>query len=328
VKSLTDAVGATLARLSKSAAANGDRLTIEPAAILHRDPLPSFGKPALWSTNRSTRMIEAQDAWLAVSLARNDDRDSVPAWTGCTLGTDPWASLITYAKIRPAQTVLAGAIDLHLPAAIVGETILAAHEPLNGSARRKGQAKALDLSALWAGPLCGSLLAQAGVAVTRTESTNRPDPTAKASPTFDDWLNGRKARRTLALNDPQLMDLIAQTDILITSGRPHALARKGLTEQRLLALNPGLIWVAVTAHGWSGDSAWRVGFGDDCAAAGGLIGRQMSAPRFIGDALADPLTGLDAAAQVLEALDQGKAGLVDASLAQTAARYACQLGLR
>jgi crotonobetainyl-CoA:carnitine CoA-transferase CaiB-like acyl-CoA transferase len=120
----------------------------------------------------------------------------------------------------------------------------------------------------------------------------------------------------------------AQTDILITSARPHALARKGLTEQRLLALNPGLIWVAITAHGWRGERAWRVGFGDDCAAAGGLIGRQRSTPRFMGDALADPLTGLEAATRVLEGLDQGKAGLVDASLTQTAAHYARQLGLR
>jgi crotonobetainyl-CoA:carnitine CoA-transferase CaiB-like acyl-CoA transferase len=272
-------------------------------------------------------MIQTNDAWLAVSLARDDDRDSVPAWTGCALDADPWASLITYAKTRPAKTVLAQAIDLHLPAAIIGETTPTAHQPLNRSARRKGQTKALDLSTLWAGPLCGSLLAQAGAAVTRIESAIRPDPTAKASPTFDNWLNGRKARRTLALDDPRVMELIAETDILITSGRPHALARKELTEQRLLDINPGLIWVAITAHGWRGDSAWRVGFGDDCAAAGGLIGRQRSAPRFMGDALADPLTGLEAATHVLEALDQGKAGLVDASLAQTAARYACQLGL-
>lgn len=328
MKKLADAVDATLARLSKAAATNGSRLSIEAAAVLHRDPPQGFGRPGLWSTNRSSRMIAAVDSWLAVSLARDDDRDSVAAWTGCAFDADPWESLIKYARIRPAKTVLAQAIDLHLPAAIVGETTPTDLESLNSSARRKGQSKALDLSALWAGPLCGSLLAQSGVAVTRIESAIRPDPTAKNSPQFDDWLNGRKVRQTLALDDPQLIDLIAGTDILITSGRPHALARKGLTEQRLRALNPSLIWVAVTAHGWRGDSAWRVGFGDDCAAAGGLIGRQSSAPRFIGDALADPLTGLEAATHVFEALDSGKAGLIDASLAQTAARYACQLGLR
>jgi crotonobetainyl-CoA:carnitine CoA-transferase CaiB-like acyl-CoA transferase len=172
------------------------------------------------------------------------------------------------------------------------------------------------------------LLAQAGVEVTRIESANRPDPTAKASSKLDDWLNGRKTRLTLALDDPQVMALIAETDILITSARPHALALKGLTEQRLMSLNPGLIWVAVSAHGWREDSAWRVGFGDDCAAAGGLVARHMSAPRFMGDALADPLTGLEAATYVLEALDHSKAGLVDASLAQTAKHYASQIGVR
>jgi hypothetical protein len=197
VRKLADAVDATLASLSKAAAASGARLTLESAAILRRDPLPGFGKPGLWSTNRSSRMIEAQDAWLAVSLARYDDRDAVPAWTGGAIDADPWASLISYAKVRPSKTVLAQAIDLHLPAAIAGETTPTAQEPLNRSVHRNGQAKALDLSALWAGPLCGSLLAQAGVAVTRIESPNRPDPTAKASPKFDDWLNGRKTRRRL-----------------------------------------------------------------------------------------------------------------------------------
>ena len=116
--------------------------------------------------------------------------------------------------------------------------------------------------------------------------------------------------------------MIGEARVLITSARPHALARLGLDEARLFQINPDLLWIAITAHGWSGDAAMRVGFGDDCAAAGGLVRWDDGAPRFLGDALADPLTGMTAATFALEALAKGKGGLLDVSLARTAATFA------
>lgn len=59
-----------------------------------------------------------------------------------------------------------------------------------------------------------------------------------------------------------------------------------------LAVQSGLVWAAITAHGWAED---RVGFGDDCAAAGGLASWVDGEQRLVGDALADPLTGLEGA---------------------------------
>jgi crotonobetainyl-CoA:carnitine CoA-transferase CaiB-like acyl-CoA transferase len=50
------------------------------------------------------------------------------------------------------------------------------------------------------------------------------------------------------------------------------------------------------------------------------------APHFAGDALADPLTGLCAAAAAMEALAAGQAGRIDAALAPTAAYFAAGLG--
>ena len=76
--------------------------------------------------------------------------------------------------------------------------------------------------------------------------------------------------------------------------------------------------MAITAHGFAGPGATRVGFGDDCAAAGGLVRWEDGAPRFLGDALADPLTGLEAALAVLA----GQRGLVDMAMARVAAHYA------
>jgi CoA-transferase family III len=324
VKRLLDAVADGLARLAR---AGGPR-SLQPKSLLYRAPLDGFGEPGLWSTNRSCRLVPARDGWLAVTLARDEDRDAVPALTGSALDADPWVAIIAHTMRQSAQDILAQAMALHLPVAIVGEANPATGQALADAAQRTGMAKVLDLSALWAGPLCGGLLAKAGLEVTRIESPSRPDPTAHSSPALDAWLNGAKVRRSMALDDLHLLDLIAGTDILVTSGRPHALARKGLSEEALFALNPGLIWVAITAHGWRGDAALRVGFGDDAAAAGGLLAGTPERPHFMGDALADPLTGLEAATHALEALAAGKCGLIDVALAPTAALYAQRMGLR
>ena len=94
----------------------------------------------------------------------------------------------------------------------------------------------------------------------------------------------------------------------------------GLTPETVFAVNPALVWVAITAHGWTGEAAYRVGFGDDTAAAGGLLGRDASGkPVFIGDALADPITGLMAAAAGLRALEQGGGVLLDMAMSRSAA---------
>jgi crotonobetainyl-CoA:carnitine CoA-transferase CaiB-like acyl-CoA transferase len=70
-----------------------------------------------------------------------------------------------------------------------------------------------------------------------------------------------------------------------------------------------------------------VGFGDDTAAAGGLVRWTSGGPRFLGDALADPVTGLAAAVGTLRALEQGGGLLVDVALARSAAGTAafCRL---
>ena len=84
---------------------------------------------------------------------------------------------------------------------------------------------------------------------------------------------------------------------------------------------PHLAWVTITAHGFTGEGAGRVGFGDDCAVAGGLVRWEAGKPRFLGDALADPLTGLDAATRVLA----GERGLIDMAMARVAAAWAERL---
>ena len=66
----------------------------------------------------------------------------------------------------------------------------------------------------------------------------------------------------------------------------------------------------------------RPAFGDDAAVAGGLVGAAAGGPVFCGDAIADPLTGLEAALAVAESLGRGGGELIDVSMAAVAATYA------
>jgi crotonobetainyl-CoA:carnitine CoA-transferase CaiB-like acyl-CoA transferase len=190
----------------------------------------------------------------------------------------------------------------------------------------------VDLSTLWAGPLCGAVLAAFGAEVTKIESARRPDPSRASTPDFFRRLNGGKADLALDFSQPQeraqLRDIILEAGLVITSARPRAFDHLGLSPESLFAARPDLIWVAISGYGWTGGAADRVAFGDDAAAAGGLV-RWTAAgePHFLGDALGDPLTGLAAAEGALRALLQGGGVIVDAALARTAAGAAAELGV-
>ena len=315
-------------KLLEVVAEAGDRLTrashgtigFDAAQALGRGGDMELSKPGLWSPNGHCRLVQTGDAWIAVSLARRDDIELVPAWLGTELDADPWESLIATAATRTADDLVAAAVDLHLPVSVVGEApVLSASHLISGDSNHSD---ILDFSALWAGPYCGGLLAEAGYRVIKVDSIDRPDPTAQHMPQLDARLNGRKERRNLRFTAAELLPMIDNARVIITSARPHALARLGLEEGQVFASNPGLLWIAITAHGWRGDAAMRVGFGDDCAAAGGLLRWDEDSPKFLGDALADPLTGMTAATRALEALQAGKSGLLDISLARTAASIA------
>ena len=332
-------------RLCAAARVIGGEVDFDPVVALSRAP----------PLARSCRLVEAADGWIAVNLAREEDIAAVPAWTGCALDGELWGAIEAVARDARISALLEQAHLLGMPVAGVGECSRSnAQIPLpripelveglpfffDCVAEKEGRPSTssgirgicplsvLDLSALWAGPYCGGLLAEAGLSVTKVESQSRPDPTPQSDPALDKRLNGRKPRMSLDFsNKDALARLASQADILITSARPHALARLGLTEESLFACNPDLIWVAITAHGWHGDAAMRVGFGDDCAAAGGLVEWRGGVPNFIGDALADPLTGIAAATLAMEAVAQGQTGLIDVALARVAAEVAHQAGL-
>lgn len=314
--SLPDAAEARLsAAVSRWSAAMGARVDPPPGQVALRAGLLPLGDPGAVSANGSCRMIRAADGWLAVNLARDSDAALVPALLGRTIGgADPWQALAQDLPQHKARDAVAQAALLGLAVARLGETPCPAPRPTRGLPRPWDRPPVVvDLSALWAGPLCGALLAQAGCRVTKVETRQRPDTTAARSPALDARLNGAKARWRIdagdATDQARLRALLARADAVITSARPRAL---GWLAPRLPA---GCLWVAIRAH----PDPTRIGFGDDCAAAGGLVRWQDGAPQFLADAAADPLTGLAAAALAFRGLALRQAGQVPVALASVAA---------
>jgi crotonobetainyl-CoA:carnitine CoA-transferase CaiB-like acyl-CoA transferase len=181
----------------------------------------------------------------------------------------------------------------------------------------------VDLSALWAGPLCGDLLARSGASVVKVESTQRPDGARRGSRAFFDLLNGRK--RSVALDLPSrggirvLRELVRKADVVIEASRPRALAQFGLDGPDVVREGGPKVWISITGYGRSGDEANRVAFGDDAAAAGGLVTWNGADPLFCSDAVADPLTGLVAASACVSALRSGERWFLDVSMAAVCA---------
>lgn len=308
-------------RVARASALLGREVRVDMSALDRSDAL-NLQTPSMRSANGACRMIRCADAWLAINLPREEDLQSVPALLACDDAGDPWTMLAAHAPAIKAEELLERGALLGLAIARVGETQAPDRPcPFAAHGARKSEApRVVDFSSLWAGPLCGSLFATLGADVLKIESAARPDTTAQSAPALDARLNGakRKARLELKSEDGRalLLDEIAHCDVLITSARARALEGLGLTRQNAFAANPNLIWIAITGHGWASP---RVAFGDDAAASGGLVTWHGEAPHFLGDAIADPLTGIAAAASAFEALTQNQAGFIDAALAQSAA---------
>src|SRR5690606_15094387 len=76
----------------------------------------------------------------------------------------------------------------------------------------------LDCSALWAGPLCGRLLARHGADVAKVELVGRPDGARAGPPEFWRRLNGEK--REITLTADGLRAALDEADVVITAARP------------------------------------------------------------------------------------------------------------
>ena len=244
----------------------GGAVDLDGACILaERAAFTGRGRNGATSVGGACRLLPTVDGWAVVSCARPDD----PVLLG----------------------VAAGPVAVAVP---VSEPPLpVAPRPVTGML-------VVDFSALWAVPLCAHLLGLAGARVVKVETPSRPDGARCGNREFYRVLHGGHESVVLDPTDTDqrraLGVLVGAADIVIEASRPRALAGFGLDAAAFVA--GGGTWISITAHG---REANRIGFGDDIAAGAGLVARDAIGPVFVGDAIADPLTGLAAAALAMSA---------------------------
>jgi hypothetical protein len=324
---IPDAVFARARRVADgiriNAAGLGGALSIDADEILTgRAGLLGLTPAGRVSAGGATRLMSTRDGWCALTLSRADDIEAVPALLELAEHpTDVWTAVAAGAAVRDADEFVARARMLDLPASILGEVGFTPTRFVPAglrAARAVPDLLVADLSSMWAGPLCGHLLAGAGATVVKVEGRDRPDGTRTGDPRFFDWMNSSKLSYAIDFRDDDLRRLLQAADVVIEGSRPAALIRRGLGPDQVRGRD-GRVWLRVTGYGTEGECADRAAFGDDAAVAGALVGAGVE---FIGDAIADPLTGLAATHAVLDSLGRGGGEIVEIALAEVAADYA------
>lgn len=280
-------------------------------------------------------LVRAADGWLGVNLARPSDAELIPAWLA-----EPGSAWRAVVARRPAAELAARARLLGLPVAALPDgpdeqlvargqaghirPLVVAGRARPGCGRLAGML-VVDLSSLWAGPLCGHLLTLLGARVVKVESTRRPDGARQGPPAFYDLLHAGQESVVVDFACPvgrrRLAGLVAAADVVIEASRPRALLQAGVAADEVLRRAEHKVWVSITAYGRTGPWSNAVGFGDDTAVAAGLLADDpvTGTPAPCGDAIADPVTGVNAALAAVACLSAGGTWLVDLALREQVA---------
>lgn len=275
---------------------------------------------APWSCGGTFRAMPTRDGFLGLSLGRPEDVELVPALVGNATIDQPWHSVATWASSTTTEEAAERADLMGLPHAAwpprattrpgVIQTI--------GAARSVPDAPVVvDLTALWAGPLCAHLLGLAGCRIVKVESRTRPDGTRRGPQRFLDLLHGGHESVALDFEDPRdrerLSGLLSRADLVLESSRPRALRNMGIRAEDYVS--DGVTWLSITARGRASST---VGFGDDVAVSAGLAVEEGGELLPLGDAIADPLSGVTAARVAGEALLGDRSSLIDVSMLDVA----------
>ena len=194
------------------------------------------------------------------------ERDAVQAalmqWDGEAFETAAYTSGCVVAFMRshdqwsatPHAKALAG-----LPLISIAKIGEAAPKPWPKGERPLAGIRVLDLSRVIAGPVAGRMLAAHGADVLLISGPELP-----AIP----WLTidtGRgKLTSFIELKNEQgratLRDLLAEADIFSQGYRPRAIGGLGFSPEDAARINPGIIYVTLSAYGHAGPWAERRGF--------------------------------------------------------------------
>ncbi|MDA0187782.1 MAG: CaiB/BaiF CoA-transferase family protein [Proteobacteria bacterium] len=192
--------------------------------------------------------------------------------------------------------------------------------------------RVLDLTNVLAGPFACQQLAHLGAEVIKIEAVGRgdlarnlgadPDLSARGMGISFLAQNAGKTSLTLNLKDARgraiLERLVLGADVLVENFRPGVMDRLGVGPDHLRALNPRLIYCAISGFGQTGPWADRPAYDQIVQGAAGVMsitGDADSAPLRVGYPLADTIGGLTAAMAIGAALNANPRGaFIDVSM--------------
>ena len=207
----------------------------------------------------------------------------------------------------------------------------------NWQTRRSGPLQGvtvLDITRVVAGPFCSMLLADMGATVIKVEHPDEPDYARTFPPfvssdeeqlsAFFTQFNRNKLGITLNLKSPEgknlLRTLVKRIDILIENFRPGTMEKLGLGADVLHAINPKLVYTAISGYGRTGPNASKPAYDNTGQAAGGLWSMNGYPDRppvrvgtIIGDLAASLYGTIGTIAALREAERTGKGQVVDVS---------------
>lgn len=297
-----------------------------PALLGERAAIAGFERRGSVSVGGAARFERAADGWIVINLARSSDIDLLPALVGEAIDPSDWPIVQRHLVERPAAVLVERGAELGLAIARPDECaplVSPGRALAERSGRREIRTRPLivDLSSLWAGPLSTSLLVAAGARVIKVESHTRPDGARRGPRPFFDLLNAGKESIALDFADRSdralLTRVIAAADLVVEGSRPRAMDDLGIDPDEVRHCS-ATSWLSITGHGRTAQPG-RVGFGDDAAVAGGLWLESSDRPMFVADAVADPLTGLAAAALAAEMLASEVPAVIEVPLVRAAA---------
>jgi alpha-methylacyl-CoA racemase len=211
--------------------------------------------------------------------------------------------------------------------------------------------RVLDLSRLLPGGFCSLLLADFGADVVKVEDTGMGDYVRWAAPYYEGADDSAKSALFLALNRGKrsirlnlktdggreaLLRAVAEADVVLESFRPGVLDRLGVGYEAMRAVNPAIVYCAITGYGQDGPLRDRSGHDMNYLGLVGLLGLTGAAdgpPVQPAGQIADLGGGaLMAAFGILAALRErdrsGEGQVVDVSMADGALSWLAMVAAR
>jgi len=190
----------------------------------------------------------------------------------------------------------------------------------------------IDITRVVAGPYCTMMLADLGATVIKVENPSEPDyvrtfppfvesDQGKASAFFAQY-NRHKLGVSLDLKSEAgkalLCELVAKADLIVENFRPGTMEKMGLGHEKLLQVNPRLVYVSISGFGQSGPNSRRPAYDNSAQATGGLWsmngekgGTPVRVGTIIGDLSASFYAAIAALAAVIHSRSTGQGQVVD-----------------